>query len=81
MTAVLPEYDPVTVDPVVLSIDGPDLLTDGWAARLVPTGPVPTHTRSCTLAAYEVPAEACACADPLDQLRQRHAEHLRHHPH
>lgn len=75
MTAVLPEYNPAAVDNVVLSIDGPDLLADGWAARLVPTGPVPAHTRTCWLAEYEFPAEACPCTDPLRWLQQHHGRH------
>ena len=62
MTAVLPEYSPAAVDDVVLTIDGADLLTDGWAARLVPTtsGCKP----GCTFAEFDL-GDACACQPPL----------------
>lgn len=81
MTALLPEYSPAAVDDAVLSIEGADFLADGWAARLVPTGSVPTHTRACWLAEYGFDAETCACTATAEPLRQRHADHLRHHPH
>lgn len=62
MTALLPEYSPVAVDSVVLSIDGADFLADGWAANLtaIASGCKP----GCTLAEFGL-GDACACQPPL----------------
>lgn len=81
MTALLPDLDWATADDAMVVAAGPGLYAEGWGARLIPTGPTPEHAEYCALADYGFPAEVCACTAGTTWLRQRHGEHLRHHPH
>lgn len=55
-------YDPTRPDPVVLSIDGPDYLAEGWATGL--DAPAGSHRPGCRLADIRLD-DACACQPPL----------------
>lgn len=69
-------FDRVSGDEATLTAGGAQLYADGWAARVVPTGPVPTHLPDCLMATYGFPAEVCSCTSGTDWLRQRRDQRL-----
>lgn len=65
------QFETATADDATLTAGGAQMYAGGWAARIIPTGPVPTHLTDCALATFGFPAEVCACTRGTEWLRTR----------
>lgn len=65
------QFDVASADDATLTAGGAQMYAGGWAARVIPTAPVPTHLAGCLLATYGFPPEVCTCTRGTEWLRER----------